>query len=231
MSSDNKNIIYTAADIEQYFAGKLSSQQMHELEKAALYDPFLAEAMEGYEGIKAAAWKNQLVALHEQVEAKGTVAKVIPLHKTKNNWWKAAAAILILGAGATLTFILSKDEPETEKTNQQIAQTITAEKDTVHEKEVPVSVTKSINPTASNTKEETKTVSGLVSKPQAAGNATKYQYTQTDAAQIKTAEPVTAASTPETGAAAVAFLLSVLLADVTVRGSAVFICAASVWVY
>lgn len=198
MSSDNKNIIYTAADIEQYFAGKLSSQQMHQLEKAALDDPFLAEAMEGYEGIKAAAWKNQLVALHEQVEAKGTVAKVIPLHKTKNNWWKAAAAILILGAGATLTFILSKDEPETEKTNQQIAQTITAEKDTVHEKEVPVSVTKSINPTASDTKEETKTVSGLVSKPQAAGNATEYQYTQTDAAQIKTTEPLTVTSANET---------------------------------
>ena len=36
MSRDNKNIIYSARDIEQYLTGKLSPLQMHAMEKAAL---------------------------------------------------------------------------------------------------------------------------------------------------------------------------------------------------
>ena len=71
---------------------------MHAMEKAALDDPFLAEAMEGFEGMKDKEWNNQLAALRAQIAEKGSVAKIIPLHKTKNNWWKTAAAILILGA-------------------------------------------------------------------------------------------------------------------------------------
>ena len=195
MSNDNKNIIYTAGDIEKYFTSKLSPQQMHELEKAALDDPFLAEAMEGYEGMKAGEWNTQLVALHEQVAEKGSVAKVIRLHKTKNNWWKAAAAVLIIGAGATLTFILSKDETEGEKTNQQIAQTITAVKDSVQEEELPASVTASINPTASDTKEELKKIIEPPTKPQATGKTTSSTSSQAGAAQVKTADPITAAVT------------------------------------
>jgi tetratricopeptide (TPR) repeat protein len=34
--------------LEKYFSGKLSAQKMHELEKAALDDPFLLDAMDGY---------------------------------------------------------------------------------------------------------------------------------------------------------------------------------------
>ena len=71
MSRDNKNMIYTAGDIEQYLAGKLSPRQMHAMEKAALDDPFLAEAMEGYQGMKDSEWKNQLVALREEIADKG----------------------------------------------------------------------------------------------------------------------------------------------------------------
>ena len=110
MSDKEKNINYTARDIQQYLAGNLSPQQMHAIEKAALDDPFLAEAMEGYEAVKDKEWNNQLVALREEISNKGAVAKVIPLHKTKSNWWKAAAAVLIIGTGATLTFILNKDK-------------------------------------------------------------------------------------------------------------------------
>jgi hypothetical protein len=39
---------YTAADIERYLAGKLSPAERHAMEKAALEDPFLADALEGY---------------------------------------------------------------------------------------------------------------------------------------------------------------------------------------
>ena len=44
----SKNKEYTAADIERYHAGSMPAEQMHALEKAAMEDPFLADALEGY---------------------------------------------------------------------------------------------------------------------------------------------------------------------------------------
>ena len=166
MSDKEKNINYTARDIEQYLAGNLPQQQMHAIEKAALDDPFLAEAMEGYEAVKDKEWNNQLVALREEISNKGTVAKVIPLHKTKNNWWKAAAAVLIIGTGAALTFIFNKDK-EKENGKQEIAQTvIPVSRDTVSQIEIPStsSVTQSLNPSASASEQEKKAIPGTVAQ-------------------------------------------------------------------
>ena len=163
MSDIKKNIIYTAADIEQYLAGKLSAMQMHAMEKAALDDAFLAEAMEGYEAMQHKEWNNELVALRVEIAGKGTVAKVIPLHPSKNNWRKIAAAIFIVGAATTLTFILTKNNPE-KKSKPEIAQTIITTKDTLLQlnNDAPVSVTASLNPTASSPKEELKAKNGSV---------------------------------------------------------------------
>ena len=88
MSDKEENIVYTAGDIEQYLAGNLLPMQMHAMEKAALDDPFLAEAMEGYQGMKDTEWNNQLIAVRDQIAEKGNVAKVIPLHKSKNTGGK-----------------------------------------------------------------------------------------------------------------------------------------------
>ena len=165
MSDKENNIIYTAGDIEQYLAGKLLPQQMHAMEKAALDDPFLAEAMEGYEAIKDKEWNNELVALRKELNNKGTVAKVIPLHKSKNNWWKVAAAMLIIGSGATLTFIVNQNKKENNG-NQEIAQTIPVTKDTITQIEIPspASVTQSLNPSASVSELEKKAIPGTVAK-------------------------------------------------------------------
>lgn len=155
MGSDN-NIIYTARDIEQYLAGKLSPAQMHAMEKAALDDSFLAEAMEGYETMQNTEWNNELVALRTELTAKGSVAKVIPLHKPKNNWWKAAAAIFILGGGLALTLILTKNKNDEDKT-LQIAESVKQaglDSNLLAINEAPRSVTVSLNPTASATQEE-----------------------------------------------------------------------------
>src|SRR5437868_2551249 len=43
-----EEIIYSAEDFERYYSGKMTEQEMHVLEKAALDDPFLADALEGY---------------------------------------------------------------------------------------------------------------------------------------------------------------------------------------
>jgi len=129
MNKDKKNIIYTAQDIEQYLAGKLTASQMHAMEKAALDDSLLAEAMEGYEGMKEKDWSVQLGALRQQIAEKGSGAKIIPLHQSTGRWWKIAAAIFVIGTGTALTYILTKDNPE-EKPGQQIAQTIETKSDT-----------------------------------------------------------------------------------------------------
>ena len=174
MSDKENHIIYTARDIEQYLAGNLSPLQMHAMEKAALDDPFLAEAMEGYEAVKDKEWNNQLVALREELSSKGAIAKVIPLHKSKNNWWKAAAAVLIIGSGATLTFILNRDKKE-DNSKPQIAQNIPVAKDSVTQIETPspASVTHSLNPSASASEQEKKAIPGTIAKLDKAGSKTE----------------------------------------------------------
>ncbi|MEP7239211.1 MAG: energy transducer TonB [Ferruginibacter sp.] len=190
MNNNNKDIIYTARDIEQYLAGNLSPLQMHAMEKAALDDPFLAEAMEGYEGMKHTEWNNELVALRIQIADKGAVAKVIPLHKSKNNWWKAAAAVFILGAGTTLTFILNNNKKEAEK-NPQIAQTIIAGKDSslLALNEMPPSVTVSLNPSASATTAEKKAIPGSVVQLDQVKKADEKYIADPTAPQLKLVAP------------------------------------------
>src|SRR5437764_112698 len=48
MNEDKNHINYSAMDIEKYHRGELSPAAMHAMEMAALDDPFLADAMEGY---------------------------------------------------------------------------------------------------------------------------------------------------------------------------------------
>jgi hypothetical protein len=128
MSNKEKNIIYTAQDIEQYFTGKLTPLQMHAMEKAALDDDFLAEAMEGYSTMQPADWKKEL-AVAKDIFNNNTTAnnnnntvKIIALPQRKNNWWKAAAAILLLGGGAVTFYLLVN-----KNNRQEIAQTVKKE--------------------------------------------------------------------------------------------------------
>jgi hypothetical protein len=100
MKEETKNINYTAADIEKYYKGELSPEQMNAMEKAALDDPFLADAMEGY----ASANTNvaaDIEALKNRL-AQRTGAKVVEMNSRRKMFaaWKVAAMIIfILGAG------------------------------------------------------------------------------------------------------------------------------------
>ena len=207
MNSQNKNIIYTARDIEQYLAGKLTTQQMHAMEKAALDDPFLADAMEGYEMFTNEDLNPQLVALRQQLSEKGQGAKVIPLHKSKNNWWKAVAAVLVLGAGAAVTFMLTQNNKTTETKDTQIAEVKTVSPDTISQKETPATVTLSVNPTASDSKEDMAKLVTPKTKPSAVGNVvadkkpSETKNTEPAATPVMEAEDKNAtASAPVSGA-------------------------------
>ncbi|MBN8700369.1 MAG: TonB family protein [Chitinophagales bacterium] len=122
MNTENKNTKITAEDIEKYFQGKLTPQQMNTLEKAALDDPFLAEAMEGFEAMQGKEWKEQLAMAHSQVALAGTGARVVPLKPKRTAWWKlAVAAVLVIGMGTLLTYVFNGKPAESKESPAQIA--------------------------------------------------------------------------------------------------------------
>jgi len=75
MSGNYKNTSgYSASDIQKYWRGELSAREMQELEKAALEDPFLADALEGMELHQAlpepAAFDRDLEELQARLQAR-----------------------------------------------------------------------------------------------------------------------------------------------------------------
>ncbi len=102
MANDNNIKHFTAADIEKYHKGLLSAKEMHDLEKAAMDDPFLSDAMEGYavDGVNSAADITELKnRLGERVEG----AKILPLEKSRPSSFRllraAVAIVFVAGAG------------------------------------------------------------------------------------------------------------------------------------
>ena len=109
MSEEKKHKIFTAADIEKYHKGLLSPREMNELEKAALDDPFLADALEGY----AAGNVNiqaDLSDLENKLKNRLEETKVISMESQGNRfqWWRVAVAVVLIGGLGVLTYELSK---------------------------------------------------------------------------------------------------------------------------
>ena len=111
MSEEKKYRNYTSGDIEKYHRGLLSSKEMNELEKAALDDPFLADALEGYGSTSVNAGAD-LSELEKKLEERIKGAKVIRMAAASRNsfkWWKAAVAIVIIGGLGFFTYKFSTD--------------------------------------------------------------------------------------------------------------------------
>lgn len=171
MNSNDKHIIYTAQDIEKYFSGKLTPLQMHQMEKAALDDPFLAEAMEGYGAMTDKEWEKQLAAASRQLA--GSNAKVVTMHRNTGKWWKAAAAILVIGCGTALTFVLTTKKKE-KTAEPQIAQ---ADK-TI---QIPPPATKETTGTLPATQQTQQVIIAAAEKEKAADNTIIAQADQASA--------------------------------------------------
>lgn len=98
---------YTAQDIERYHNGKLSAAAMHAMEKAALDDPFLADALEGYANTKSAS--SDVVILQQKL------AQRIEKDERRNpffagpQWMRIAALFLLIAGGGWL--IIKNLEP------------------------------------------------------------------------------------------------------------------------
>jgi hypothetical protein len=115
MATDNTIKNFTAADIEKYHKGLLSSKERHALEKAALDDPFLADAMEGYAvaGVNVSADIAELKKRLAEKEEKGKVIAINTGGKRSFPWLRAAAAVILIAGTGVLAYQFafnSKDE-------------------------------------------------------------------------------------------------------------------------
>jgi TonB family protein len=84
-------------DIEKYFNGELTPAEMHALEKKALSDPFLADALEGGSQVPPREFSGDLAGLRERMGSRDK--KVVPI------WaWpmRIAAGIAVVGVVAYL---------------------------------------------------------------------------------------------------------------------------------
>jgi len=110
MSELNKHIIYTAEDIKRYLGGSMTATEMHAIEMAALDDPFLAEAMEGYEIMEQKDSATSLTALKQHFNTSNS-SPVIPISKAPvYKWWRTAAAIFVIGCTVATAYIFTKKE-------------------------------------------------------------------------------------------------------------------------
>jgi hypothetical protein len=109
VSEGKKNNNYTAADIQKYWKGTLSAAEMHAMEKAAMDDPFLADALEGYKNIDLA--DAGLDSLKEKLDKRvGAVVPILNLKRKRFTWVRAAAAIIIIiGIGLLVQQLVFND--------------------------------------------------------------------------------------------------------------------------
>ena len=113
MSKHQTPYQYTAADFALYYSGKMSREDMHALEKAALDDPFLSEAMEGYAHYQQEDWENALLNLTSQLNNTPPTTKIVPFKQTISyQWWRVAAAVLILVSCIGITYWMTGNKKE-----------------------------------------------------------------------------------------------------------------------
>jgi hypothetical protein len=109
----NNDIIYTAADIEKYHKGLMSSKERHTLEKAALDDPFLADALEGYSAVPVninqdiTELKKRLAGKKNEKSKPIRISFPFPL-------WKIAALIVLVAGAGLLVYQLGFNNKQTE---------------------------------------------------------------------------------------------------------------------
>ncbi len=124
--ADHQHKNFTARDIEMYHKGQLTPAEMHAMEKAALDDPMLADAIEGYAVIESTAIEPQLqdlqVRLNQRIfNDENQEAPVILFYK--KNWFRVAAMFIIFAGMGFMIYQFAfnqkeKDIAATEKTEE-----------------------------------------------------------------------------------------------------------------
>jgi hypothetical protein len=120
--SNEKNDIknFSAEDIARYWEGNMSAQEMHALEAAAMDDPFLADALEGYNAVQPATIPADVEELRARLTARTHDKKTVPLRGSNAKWWRVAAVLIFLGGASLLAYKLLL-QPDQDKLAKQEA--------------------------------------------------------------------------------------------------------------
>lgn len=110
MKEAAKHRIYNADDIHQYLTGKRSAAEMHTIERAALTDPLLAEAIEGFQ--ETASFQNKEGFAQLQKELDQLKKKIANRPSLFNGWKIAAVLIVLIGSFITYHSIIQKPVKE-----------------------------------------------------------------------------------------------------------------------
>jgi hypothetical protein len=109
MSVNNRHHIYTEADIRRYLEGGMSRAEMHRLEVAALDDPFLHDAVDGYtaaseteDPVKIQEIVNELKKFKPDSGTRKYRNVIIPLWQ--KNIMQYAVAAMLVGIGGWYIF-------------------------------------------------------------------------------------------------------------------------------
>ncbi len=131
MSIEKKHLVYTAADIKRYLAGGMNNAEMYALEQAALDDPFLTEAIEGYEAMGQKDWSKELAALKQKLAVVEN-APLVPIYPSSfTKWWKVAAAVIVIGSSVAVAYFSTSnriDKNENIATAKSVADSIVVAK-------------------------------------------------------------------------------------------------------
>ena len=100
-SKHHINPSYSAADILRYLKGELSAKEMYAMEKAALDDPFLADAIDGMESAQQTFGVTSInsgleelkTALNSKVSAAAGVGAATKATVKTLSWWKIGAGV------------------------------------------------------------------------------------------------------------------------------------------
>ena len=117
--------------IQQYLEGKLDPEVMHQLEKQALDDPFLWDALEGYSTNKDAAADLSILQrqLHERIVHLQENKKVFDL-----SWQRlsvaAAAAVMFVSAG--ILFWMNSHKPGEQRASNKHVEVSVIDRDSVN---------------------------------------------------------------------------------------------------
>lgn len=105
--SGKDHINYSSGDIARYHRGEMSPAERHAMEKAALDDPFLADAIEGFAYSKAPA--EEIASIRAELERRTGRQRsgVFFMSGSNRNTWLKMAALFILLAGIGLFIVRS----------------------------------------------------------------------------------------------------------------------------
>ena len=100
---------YNVRDFARYHSGTMPPNEMHALEKAALEDPFLADALDGYAFSKNS--QKELDEITIQLDEKRKQKKAFNIFALSGAWWKIAAMFVVI-AGAGYLFFFTNSQKE-----------------------------------------------------------------------------------------------------------------------